>query len=102
MARTERESEKRRRDMAYLLVLPRPAESCRMAQVSMMKLEHTEPAEKESVVSVPQREQLARAPEPPLSKGKGTEPSVQIVRWKTVKVSESHTLAKKREREHDE
>ena len=37
------------------------------------------PAEKERVASVPQREQLARQ-EPPLPKGKGTEPSVQSTR----------------------
>ena len=48
-----------------------------MAQASAEKLEHTGPAEKERVVSVPQREQLARTPEPPLPKRKGTEPSVQ-------------------------
>ena len=39
--------------MADLLVLKR---ACRMAQASAEKLEHTEPAEKERVVSVPERE----------------------------------------------
>ena len=48
-----------------------------MAQASAEKLEHTGPAEKETVASVPQREQLVRTPEPPWPKGKGTEPSVQ-------------------------
>ena len=48
-----------------------------MAQGSAEKLENTEPAEKERVASVPQREQLASMPELPLSKGKGTETSVQ-------------------------
>ena len=48
-----------------------------MAHVSVEKLEHTGPAEKERVTSVPQREQLAITPEPPLPKGKGEEPSVQ-------------------------
>ena len=48
-----------------------------MVQASAEKLEHTGPAETERVASVPQREQLARTPEPPLTKGKGTEPSVQ-------------------------
>ena len=43
-----------------------------MAQASA-ELEHTGPAEKERVVSVPQREQLARTPEPPLAKRIGTE-----------------------------
>ena len=51
-----------------------------MAQALAEKLEHTGPAEKERVASVPQREQLARTTEPPLPKGKGTEPSVQSTR----------------------
>ena len=46
----------------------------------MEKLEHTGPAEKERVASVPQRKQLARMPKPPLPKGKGTDPSVQSTR----------------------
>ena len=50
--------------------------ACRMTQASAEKLEHTEPAEKERVASVPQREQLASMSESPLPK-KGTEPSVQ-------------------------
>ena len=54
--------------------------ACRMAQASAEKLKHTEPAEKEKVASVPQRKQLARTPEPPLPKEKGTEPSVQSTR----------------------
>ena len=63
--------------MADLLVLSRPAKS---AQASAEKLEHTGHAEKERVASVPQREQLARTPEPSLLKGEGTEPSVQSTR----------------------
>ena len=39
-----------------------------MAEASAEKLEHTGPDEKERVVSVPQREQMARTPEPPLPK----------------------------------
>ena len=35
--------------------------ACRMAQASVEKLEHTGPAEKKRVASVPQREQLDRA-----------------------------------------
>ena len=42
----------------------------RMVQASAEKLEHTGPAEKERVASVPQREQLASMPEPPLPKKK--------------------------------
>ena len=77
-----------------------------MAQASAEKLEQIGPAEKERVFSVPQREQLARTPEPPLKKGKGTEPSVQSTRsWgERVKVGESRTLARRGglEREHGE
>ena len=52
----------------------------RMVQASAEKLEHTRSAEKERVASVSQRQQLASMPEPPLSKGKGTELSVQNTR----------------------
>ena len=69
MARTERESDRRRREVADLLVLPRPARACRMAQALAKKLEHTGPAEKKGAASVPQREQLASTPEPLLLKG---------------------------------
>ena len=41
------------------------------------KLEHTWPTQKERVASVPQREQLARTPEPLLPKEEETETSVQ-------------------------
>ena len=51
-----------------------------MAQVSAEKLEHARDAKKKRVASVPQSEQLARSLEPPLPKGKGTEPSIQITR----------------------
>ena len=64
-------------------MLPRPAKSL---QTSAEKVEHTGPAEKERVASVPQREQLTSTPEP----------SVQIVRREGVEVSESRTLARKR------
>ena len=45
---------------------------------------------------MPQNEQLASTPEPLLPKGKGTEPSLKIVKRERVKVSESRTLARKR------
>ena len=51
-----------------------------MAQASVGKLEHTGPTEKVRVASVSQREQLASMPEPPLPKGKATEPSVLSIR----------------------
>ena len=80
MTRAERESERKRRKVADLLVLPRPAGACRMAQASAEKLEHTGPAEKERVASAPQSEQLAKMPKPPWTKETKTEPSTQITR----------------------
>ena len=77
MARTERESDNRRREEKWQTCwcCRDQQRACSMAQASAEKLEHTGPAEKERVASVPQREQLASTPEPPLPKGKGTEPS---------------------------
>ena len=72
--------EDKTREMAGFLVLPRPAESLRNGAGFSGKFEQTGPAEKEKVASVPQSEQLARMSEPPVLKGKGTEPSVQITR----------------------
>ena len=79
MTRTERESDSRRREEKWqtLWCCRDEHRACKMAQASAEKLEHTGPAENERVDSVPQREQLASTPEPPLPKGKGTEPSVQ-------------------------
>ena len=84
--------------MSDLLVLQRPAESLQNSAGFREKLEHTGPVEKERVASVLQSEQLAMMPEPPLPKGKGTEPSIhrKIVRWERVEVSESCTLLRKR------
>ena len=79
MARTERESDRRRREEKWQTYwcCRDQQRACRMAQASAEKLKHTGHAEKERVASVPQREQLARTPESPFPKGKGTEPSVQ-------------------------
>ena len=79
MARTERESD-RKREVADLLVLPRQPKSLQNDASSSEKLEHTGPAEKKRAVSVPQREQLASTSEQSLPKEKGTEPSVQSTR----------------------
>ena len=49
-----------------------------MVQASVEKLKHTGPVEKERAISVPQSKQLASVPEPPLSKGKEAEQSVQV------------------------
>ena len=73
MARTERESDRRRREEKWqtLWCCRDQQRACRMAQASAEKLKHTGPAaEKERVASVPQREQLARTSEPPLPKEK--------------------------------
>ena len=69
VARTERESDRRRREEKWqtLWCCRDQQRACRMAQASAVKLEHTGPAEKERVASAPHREQLARTPEP----GKG-------------------------------
>ena len=82
MARTERESYRWKREEKWqtLWCCRDQQRPYRMAQASAEKLEHTGPAEKERVASVPQREQLASMPEPPLPKGKGTKPSVQSTR----------------------
>ena len=108
MVRTERESDGRRREEKWQTCwcCRDQQRACRMVQASAEKLEQTGPAEKERVASVPQREQFARMPEPPLPKGKGTEPSVHSTRsWRErVKVGESRTLAREggSEREHGE
>ena len=80
--RTERESDRRRREEKWQTCwcCRDQQRASKMAQASAEKLEHTGPAEKERVASVPQREQLASTPEPHLPKGKGTEPSVQGTR----------------------
>ena len=80
--RAERKSDSRRREEKWqtLWCCRDQQRACRMAQASAEKLEHTGPAEKERGASVPQREQLASTPEPPLPKGKGTEPFVQSTR----------------------
>ena len=79
MARTERESDSRRREeKGHTCWCFRDLQrACRMAQASAEKLEHTGPAEKNRVASVSQREQLAITPEPPVPNQKETELSVQ-------------------------
>ena len=58
MARTERESDRRRTEEKWqtLWRCRDQQRACRMAQASAEKLEQTGPAEKERVASVPQRE----------------------------------------------
>ena len=82
MARTERESDRRRKEEKWQTCwcCRDRQRACRVAQATAEKLEHTGPAEKKRVASVPQREQLASTPEPSLPKGKGTELSTQSTR----------------------
>ena len=72
MARTERDSDRRRRDEKWqtFWCCQDQQRARRMPQVPAEKLEHTGPAEKKKVASVPKREQLASTPEPLLPKGK--------------------------------
>ena len=80
VARTERESNRRRREEKWQTCwcCQDQQRACKMAQASAEKLQHTGHAKKERVASVTQREQLASMLEPPLPKG--TEPSVQSTR----------------------
>ena len=85
--------------MADLLVLPRLAKACTMVQASAETLEHTGPEEKQRVVSVPQRDQLASNAGVAFTKRKRNRavcPEYQIIRGERVKVGESRTLARKR------
>ena len=67
-----------------------------MAQASAENLEHTGPSEKERVASVPQREQLARTPEPPCQNEKEQSrlSTVPDHGGERVKVGESRILAR--------
>ena len=82
MARTQPESVRRRREekRQTCWCCRDQQRARRMVQASAEKLEHTGPAEKKRVASVPQREQLASTLETALPKEKGTEPSVQGTR----------------------
>ena len=66
MARTEPESDRRRREEKWQTIwcYRDQLRAGRMAQALVEKLEHTGPAEKERMASVPQREQLVNMPEP--------------------------------------
>ena len=81
-ARTEQEPDSRRREAKWQTCwcCRDQQGACRMAQASAEKLMHIGPVEKEKVTSMPQREQSASTPEPPLSKEKETEPSVLSTR----------------------
>ena len=82
MVRTEQESDRRRREEKWQTgwCCRDQLRACRMVQASVEKLEQAGPDEKERVASVPQREQLASTPKPPLPKAKETESSVQSIK----------------------
>ena len=100
MARTERESNRRRREEKWqpCWCCRDQQRACRMAQAATEKLEHTGPAEKERVASVPQKEQMANSPEPLCQekRNKAVSPEYQIMREERVKVGESCTLVNER------
>ena len=73
-----------------------------MAQALVEKFEHTKRAEKKRVASVSQREQLASTPEPPLPRGKGTEPSVHKVPDRKMGESQGEREPHLGEREEDQ
>ena len=60
MARTERELDRRKKKWQTCWCCRDQQRVCRMAQASAEKLEHTGPAEKEKVASVPKREHRSR------------------------------------------
>ena len=63
--------------MADLLVQRR---ACRLGHDLAEQREQIELAERERTASAPQSEQLTRTPGPTLLKGKGMEPSFQIIK----------------------
>ena len=100
MARTERESERKKKQEKWQTCwcCRDQQRACRMAQASVEILEHTGPAEKKRMTSVPQRVQLESTPEPRLPRGIGTQPYVPITRSceGRVKVSKCRTVARER------
>ena len=99
MARTERESDRRKREEKWqtLWCCRDQLRACRMAQASAEKLEHTGPAEKEIVASVPQREQLQERRSRPCQNEKEQSRLSRVPGHEGgVKVGESRTLARVR------
>ena len=87
---TERESNSRRREVADLLVLPRPAktlqngagfsEKCLPGVLKTKEWLHCKREKEREREREREREQLASTQKPPLPKGKGTGPFVQSTR----------------------
>ena len=101
MVRTERESDRRRREAKWqtLRCCRDQQKACRMMQASAEKLEHTGPAEKgKSGLSATERA-VGKDAGAALAKRKRNRaicPEHQVMRGERVKVSESCTLTKKR------
>ena len=93
MARTKRESDRRRRKKKWQS--KERAEWRRLQQRNLSKLGLLK---KKRVASVPQREQLPSTPEPPLplKRNRAVVPEHHIVTGKRVKVSESRILAREK------
>ena len=93
MARTERESDSRRREEKWQTCwCCRDQQiACKMTQVSAEKLENTGPAEKKRVASVKQRKHYARSFFAKRKRNRAVSPEHQIMRGERVKVSESCT-----------
>ena len=96
MASTERVLDRRKKKWQACWCCQDQKRACRMAQALAEKLEHTGPAEKEKVASVPQREQLAyaRAVFAKRKRNKTICLEQQIMRSERVKVSKNRTLAR--------
>ena len=100
MARTERESDRRRREEKWqtLWCCRDQPRACRMAQASAEKLEQTGPAEKERVASVPQERSWQKRRSRPCQKEKKQSrlSRVQGHEGERVKMGKSRTLARVR------
>ena len=98
MARTERESNRRKEKWQTCWCCRDQQRACRMAHASADKLEHTGPAEKESCLSATERAvgKYARAAFAKRKRNRAVGPKHQIVRGEKVKVGESRSLARER------
>ena len=95
MAKTERESDRRKREAAALLVLPRPAKSLQNRAGFSKKLEHNGSAEKKWPQCHKEATWYVRQSRLCQKKRYRTVcPEHQIVRWERIKVSERRTLAR--------
>ena len=100
MVKTERKSNRRRKEVADQLVLPRSAELAEWRRLQQRNLSILGLL-KRKVALMPQRERAvgkyARATFAKRKKNRAISPKHQTVRGKGVQVSEYHTLARKRQ-----